>query len=320
MPTVCHQPAARAPWAPRSLATVCGSVVWLLLVVLFTGAAPAWAQQALPALQARVTDLTGTLDAAQRQSLEDKLAGFERERGPQILVLLLPSTQPEDIVAYTQRLGDAWRPGRAGVGDGVLIVVAKDDRRVRIATAKAVEGALPDLLARRVIDEAITPAFRQGDYAGGLNAGVDRVMAILAGEPWPEPAPPAPGAASGDSPWMDLLIFVGFAVPLFSAVFRQMLGKRLGSVVAGAVVGGLAWHWSGAFWIGAVAALLALLWGLFAAIAPRRGLLGRTRQGDGGWHGGWGGGAPGGGFGSGGGGFSSGGGGNFGGGGASGGW
>lgn len=307
----CRPPAARHSWAP---VTAWVAMVLIALTALFIGAAPAWAQQALPALQARVTDLTGTLDAAQRQSLEDKLAQFERERGSQIVVLMLPTTQPEDIVAYTQRLGDAWRPGREGVGDGVLIVVAKDDRRVRIATAKATEGALPDLLARRVIDEAITPAFRQGDYAAGLHAGVDRVMAALAGEEWPVPA-----AAADEGPWMDLLVFVGFAVLLFAAVFRQMLGKRLGSGVAAVLVGGLAWHFTGALWVGAVVALLALLWGLFSALRPARRTLGRGQ--DTPWHtGGWGGGGGNWGSGSGGGGFSSGGGGNFGGGGASGGW
>ena len=111
----------------------------------------------VPPLTAHVIDQTGTLSAADRAALNDKLTRFERERGSQVVVLVLHTTQPEDITAYTQRLGDAWKLGRPGVGDGVLLVVAKDDRRMRIATAKAVEGALPDLLASRIIDQVIAP-------------------------------------------------------------------------------------------------------------------------------------------------------------------
>ena len=144
---------------------LCGLLAWPL-------AGPAQSLQPLPQLSARVIDQTGTLDAGQRRALEDKLAAFERERGSQVVVLLLRTTAPEDIFSYTQRLGDAWKIGRKDVGDGVLLVVAKDDRQLRIATAKAVEGAIPDVIAGRIIEQVITPRFRQGDFAAGLDARI----------------------------------------------------------------------------------------------------------------------------------------------------
>jgi uncharacterized protein len=155
-----------ASWIARSGVAL---LLWALL-----GVAGAQQLAPIPALAARVMDSTGTLDAPSVQALDAKLVAFERERGSQIVVLLIPSTLPEDIDSYTQRVGDAWKIGRKGVGDGLLIVVAKNDRRVRIATAKTLEGAIPDLAARQIIDEAITPAFKRGDFAGGLNAGVFR--------------------------------------------------------------------------------------------------------------------------------------------------
>lgn len=290
----------------RWIAWVCLVLVWLTL--------PAFAQVPVPPLTARVMDQTGTLTAAQRQALDDKLAAFERERGSQVVVLMVPTTQPEDITDFTQRLGDTWKIGRRGVGDGVLLVVAKDDRRMRIATAKAVEGALPDLLARRIIDQAIAPQFRQGDYAAGLNAGADMIMAALRGENLP--LPEQQGSLSDEEGmWVDLLVFLGIAVPLIGAVLRRILGSRLGSVVAGGAVGFIAWNITGLLWIGIAAGLFAVLMSLFIAQLPAVPATGRGSR-----HGGWGGGHGGWGGGSGGGGFSSGGGGNFGGGGASGGW
>ena len=290
----------------RWIAWVCLVLVWLTL--------PAFAQVPVPPLTARVMDQTGTLTAAQRQALDDKLAAFERERGSQVVVLMVPTTQPEDITDFTQRLGDTWKIGRRGVGDGVLLVVAKDDRRMRIATAKAVEGALPDLLARRIIDQAIAPQFRQGDYAAGLNAGADMIVAALRGENLP--LPEQQGSLSDEEGmWVDLLVFLGIAVPLIGAVLRRIMGSRLGSVVAGGAVGFIAWNITGLLWIGIAAGLFAVLMSLFIAQLPAVPATGRGSR-----HGGWGGGHGGWGGGSGGGGFSSGGGGNFGGGGASGGW
>jgi uncharacterized protein len=130
-------------------------------------------------------DSTGTLDAAQRSALEAKLTAFEQSRGAQVVVLIVPTTQPEDIAAYAQRVGDTWKIGRKSIGDGLLLVVAKNDRKVRIETTKALEGAIPDLAARQVIDTAITPRFKQGDYAGGLDAAADQLIALISGENLP---------------------------------------------------------------------------------------------------------------------------------------
>lgn len=281
--------------------------VWALGLVL-----PAVAQVPVPPLTARAMDLTGTLSAADVAGLEEKLARFEREQGTQVVVLVLHTTQPEDITSYTQRLGDTWKIGRSDVGDGVLLVVAKDDRRMRIATTKTLEGALPDLLASRIIDQVIAPFCRVNDYAGGLHAGVDQVLAQLKGENLPLPEPEAPDG------WTDMLVFLGFAAPILSAVFRQMLGKRLGSLVSGVAIGGMAWHLTGVLWLALLVGVLAVVVGLIWQAPQRsawRGRGGRLGSGGHGPHtgGGWGGGAGGGGF-------SSGGGGDFGGGGASGNW
>lgn len=302
-------PALRGIW----LWLLCGLLAWPL-------AGLAQSLQPIPPLSARVIDQTATLTDSQRRALEDKLAAFERERGSQVVVLLVRTTAPEDIADYTQRLGDAWKIGRQAVGDGVLLVVAKDDRTLRIATAKAVEGAIPDLIAHRIIDGAITPRFKQGDFHAGLDAGVDQILARLKGEELPLPA--AQAAAGQGVNWEELLIFIGFAAPVISRVLRGILGRTLGSLAATGIVGGIAWSFTGSIFIALAAALVAGLMGLLMARLPRGGGGGGSGSG-----GGWGGGS-GGGFSSGsssrdsdgGGGFSSGGGGNFGGGGSSGRW
>ena len=224
----------------------------------------------LPALRARVTDQTGTLDAAQVAALESRLAAFETQRGTQIAVVLVPTTQPEDIADYTQRLGDAWKIGRREVGDGVLFVVAKNDRRVRIAPAKALEGAIPDLMARRIIDQAVTPAFRRNDFAGGVQAGVDQIIAKVSGENLP--LPDEAGSSGGDSGFapMELLIFLVFAVPIASGVLRSLFGNKLGTLLTGAGAGGLAWVLTAVVWVSVGAGLLAHAGGAVPPVAARR--------------------------------------------------
>lgn len=277
--------------------------------------APAQDVQAVPPLTAHVMDRTGTLDAAQLQALEAKLAAFEKTRGSQVVILMLASTQPEDIAAYAQRVGDAWKIGRQGIGDGLLLVVAKNDRKVRIETTKALEGAIPDLAARQIIDQAITPRFRQGDFAGGLDAAVDQIMVRIAGEKLPEPHTPGGDAWNDGFEWMDLAVFLFFAVPIGGRVLAGLLGRKLGSILTGGAVGVLAWFFTASLLIAGLAAIVAILFALFASLAPMaRG--GRSS----GWSSGSGSFGGGGFGGGGGGGFSSGGGGDFGGGGASGDW
>ena len=289
---------------------------WLLAALL-----PAWAQDVLPvpALTARVIDQTGTLDASQRAALEAKLAAFEQASGPQIVVLMVPTTQPEDIASYAQRIADSWKIGRREVGDGLLIVVAKNDRRVRIEVAKALEGAVPDLAARQIIDRAISPAFRAGDFAGGLGAGIDALMARVKGEGLPAPQVQAPSGPQ-DGSWQELLMFFFVAVPVIGGILSKLLGRRLGALLTAGGAGAAAWVVSASVLIAGAAALLTLLVvGVIGIGALQQG-LGRSpgRRGPVVWGGG-GGFGHGGGFG-GGGGFGSGGGGDFGGGGASGDW
>ncbi len=292
-----------------------------LLLALATPALQAQAVLAVPALSARVIDQTGTLDAAALGALEAKLAAFEAQAGPQIVVLLVPTTAPEDIASYAQRLGDAWKIGRRDVGDGLLVVVAKNDRKVWIAPAKALEGAVPDLAARQIIQNQITPAFKRSDFAGGLDAGVDALMARIRGEALPAPAAAARQARSQSLGlnWEALAMFFFVGVPVVGGLLTAVMGRKLGSVVTAAGTGTAAGWLGGSLLIGGIAGVVALvmvgLLGIGAAgrRGGRGGLLGVPPVifgGGGSGRGGWGGG----------GGFSSGGGGNFGGGGAGGSW
>lgn len=277
----------------------------------------AQAQLAVPPLTGHVIDSTGTLSAAQAQQLEAKLSAFEQSRGTQLVLLLVPTTQPEDIASYGNRVANSWKIGRKDIGDGLLLIVAKDDRQVRIEVAKTLEGAIPDLAAKRVIEQAITPRFKQGDFAGGLDAGADQLMALVTGEALPAPVAAVRGGQAGFQ-WTDLAIFMFFAVPVLGAVARSILGNKIGSLATGGLVGGIAWFATSSLVLAVLATMAAFLFALFSGVMPGGG-RGSGRQG--GWGGGSGGGFGGGGFGGGGGGgFSSGGGGDFGGGGASGRW
>jgi uncharacterized protein len=154
---------------------------WCMGLVLGTTALLALAQSPLevPTLSARVMDHTATLTEAQRLALDNKLAALEAAAGAQLVVLIVPTTAPEDIASYANRVGNAWKIGRKDVGDGLLLVVAKNDRKLRIEVAKTLEGAVPDVAAKHVIDELITPRFKQGDFAGGLDAGAERLMQLV---------------------------------------------------------------------------------------------------------------------------------------------
>jgi uncharacterized protein len=280
-----------------------GAGLTLLLAALLVRA-----DVAVPPLTARVTDLTGTLSGEAVNRIETKLANFEAKKGSQIAVLIVPSTAPEDIEQFGIRVEDAWKLGRKGVDDGAYLIVAKNDRRVRIEVGYGLEGALPDAIASRIIAETITPHFKLGDYDGGVEAGVDQMIAVVNGEPLPEP----------DRKWEHrsglghLLPLLLVAVFVASGVLRAMFGRLFGSVATGGLAGGIAWLLSHFLPIGLGAGVVAFLFAMLAGSTARGWSAGR------GWGGGFGGGL-GGGFGGGGGGFSGGGGGG-GGGGASGGW
>jgi uncharacterized protein len=280
------------------------------LLLLF-GFAHASAEVAVPPLASRVTDLTGTLSGGAVARIEAKLADLEAKKGSQVAVLIVPTTQPEEIEQYGIRVEDTWKLGRKGVDDGVYLIVAKNDRRVRIEVSYGLEGALPDAVANRIITETITPHFKLGDYDGGVEAGVNQIISVINGEPLPAP----------DRKWerhgglgnlLPVLLIVVFVV---SGVLRAMFGRLFGSLATGGLAGGIVWLLSHLIPIGVGAGLLAFLFAMLTG-GSRSGWT--SGGGFGGGLGGFGGGFGGGGFG-GGGGFSGGGGGG-GGGGASGSW
>lgn len=205
---------------------------------------------AIPVLTARVTDLTGTLGADQKAGLEQKLAAFEARKGAQVVVLLLPSTQPETIEQFGIRLFDAWKVGRKGVDDGAMLIVAKDDRRLRIEVGYGLEGALNDATAKRIIAETITPRFKAGDLPGGVEAGVDAILKVVDGEALPAPATKASRASGladgggtmslGDIP-EGVFFAVLIAAVIGGSLLRRLFGNLLGSAVVGGLTGGLGW-------------------------------------------------------------------------------
>lgn len=285
--------------------------LWLCLLcfAMLPRIGVAQALQAIPALETRVTDLTGSLTGTERDTLEQRLAAFEQTKGSQIALLIVPTTQPEAIEQYSIRVVDAWQLGRDDIDDGVLLLVAKNDRKLRIEVGRGLEGVIPDAIAKRIIAERISPAFREGRFADGLSDGVDAILARIQGEPLP---PPSRASVSVDGV-LDLLVQTVFVAFIAAPILRSIFGRLVGAGV-GAVGGGLWWFLStSVLTLGGVGALIAAL----AVI-----LLGSGRGGGpwttGSGHGG-GFGSRGGGWSSGGGGFS-GGGGGFSGGGASGGW
>jgi len=280
-----------------------------LLAVALCWAAVAGAQAPVPPQGARVTDLTGTLTDEQKSSLEQILRSFEERKGSQVAVLLVPSTAPESIEQYALRVAEQWKPGRKNVDDGAILVVAKDDRTLRIEVGYGLEGALTDAACKRIISEIIVPRFRRGDFHGGVAAGVDRILRVIDGEPLPAPAARRPGGARGIGAILPVMMILALVV---GGVLHTVLGRFPGALVTGGAVSVVAWMLAGAISIALVAGVIAFLFTLLGGGMGGRGL------GRGGFGGGFGGGGFGGG-GFGGGGFS-GGGGGFGGGGASGRW
>ena len=280
-----------------------------VVFALTLGCIGAAADTPIPPLRARVTDLTGTLDASQLQSLESRLAAFEQKKGSQIAVLMLPSTKPEAIEQYSIRVAEAWKIGRKGTDDGLILVIAKDDHRLRIEVGRGLEGAIPDVVAKRVIREVIAPHFLNADFYGGIVDGSDALMKLIEGEPLPAPADHKPqgGSATGDLEGMVVPFLV--ASVFLGAVLARIFGRFFGATLTGGIVGLAAWVIAGAFLAALVAAVIAFI----IVVMLGQGGLPRGNWSSGGWSGGgWSGGGGGGGF--------SGGGGDFGGGGASGDW
>jgi uncharacterized protein len=273
---------------------------------LLSGAGLAGAEdlQPIPQLTAPVTDLSGTLSADQRGQLIAKLAAFEAQKGAQIAVLLVPTVKPEAIEQYSIRVAEAWKLGRKGVDDGVLLLIAKQDKKLRIEVGYGLEGALNDATAKRIISETITPRFKQGDFYGGIDAGLDVIIKVVGGEALPPPKAKSGGgsttASNGDN--FETLLIAGFIlVFVVGGILRAIFGRFLAAGIIGGVAGVIASILLSSM---IVAVLIGVAVFIFSLIFGRGG---------GGWSSGggsWGGGS--GGF--------SGGGGSFGGGGASGDW
>jgi len=286
-----------------------------LLALLLCWACSALALVAVPALSGRVVDQTGTLAAGDIASLTQTLKDLETRKGSQVAVLIVPTTDGEAIEQFSLRVAEAWKIGRKKIDDGALLVIAKNDRRLRIEVGYGLEGALTDVTTKRIIDEDITPKFKAGDFAGGVSAGVNRMIRVVEGEKLPEPEPPhwqSPGLFNTIDPFNPFVLAFVFIV---GSALRAALGRLVGSAATGGFVGILAWLFVGSLGVAAVVGVLAFLIFAFIDLMPSGGSRG-TR---GGWSGGsssdWGSSSSGsssGGF--------SGGGGSFGGGGASGSW
>ena len=232
----------------------------LLLLSLASGVAQAELLP-VPALKTRVTDLTQTLSQSEQTQLEQKLAAFEQEKGSQIAVLIVPSTQPEDIAQYSIRVTDAWKLGRKGVGDGVLVLIAKNDHKMRIEVGRGLEGAIPDLYAKRIITEEMSPRFKQGDFFGGIIAATDKVTGLINGEQLAPPKKQQDGLHLGGQNTLSTFLFTTIFLTMFlSGVF----GRFYGAAATGGISGLLTWLIAGAS--------MGFFWGIgafvFALIIP----------------------------------------------------
>ena len=275
-----------------------------LLAIALCWAVIAGAQVPVPPLGGRVTDRTATLTDEQKSALEQTLRSFEARKGSQVAVLIVPSTAPETIEQYALRVAERWKPGRKNVDDGALLVVAKDDRTLRIEVGYGLEGALTDAACKRIISEIIVPRFRQEDFYGGIADGVDRILRVIDGEPLPKPEERRSGGTRGIGSFLPVMMILALVV---GGVLHTVLGRFPGALVTGGAVSVVTWMLVGAISVALIAGVIAFLFTLMGGGMGGRG-LGR---------GGFGGGFGGGGFSGGGGGF---GGGGFGGGGASGRW
>ncbi len=298
----------RSGWRAR-LAGALGALA------LLAGAGMARAEVPVPAV-ARVADLTGTLSPTQRSALEDKLKAFEARKGSQIVVLMLPTTDGEDIAQFGIRVGEAWKIGRKSVDgkqvdDGLILLIAKDDHRMRIEVGTGLEGAVTDLAANRIIEEYLRPAFRAGDFYGGIDRAVDRLIGLVDGESLPAPHQAWQRQSRGVQGALPLLLVIAL---IGGPILRAMLGRPVGAAATGGIAGFLAFMVLGTMGLAVAAGVVAFVVALIGGLGG-----GGWSSGRGGFGGGLGGGFGGGSFGGGGGGFS-GGGGGFSGGGASGSW
>lgn len=254
-------------------------------IAFVLGALLAWpvhAEIPVPPLKARVTDLTGALSAQQKAALEHTLAAFEARKGSQIAVLLVPTTQPEPIEQYSIRVAEQWKLGRKGIDDGVLFTIARNDRKMRIEVGRGLEGAIPDAIAKRIGSDIVAPYFRQGDFHGGITAGVGRIIQTIEGEPLPPPEPGAQRKPGTDFEDIEFLLIAGFILVFgVGTMLRAVFGRIAGSGIIGAVAGAIAWMIGGVLFAGIIVGVIAFILSLFG------GVTGRGRHAGGGSGGGW---------------------------------
>jgi uncharacterized protein len=280
---------------PRAALLAGFALLWILGLGAVAGAQDL---QPIPKLAARVTDLTGTLTADQQNTLEQQLAAFEAAKGSQIAVLIVPTTEPEDIAQYSIRVFDQWKLGRKNIDDGVLLLVAKNDRRVRIEPARGLEGVLTDSMCNRIITETIRPAFKEGNYYGGIEQGLDQVMKLIQGESLPPPEPAWQGNHHGSGSAFPQLLF---AVLFGSVILRRLFGRTVGAALTGVGAGALVYLGGYALLFAGLAGVAGFVFTLLMGLAG--GGSGWSSRGGGfggGLGGGLGGGFGGGGFGGGG--------------------
>jgi uncharacterized protein len=235
-----------------------------ILALLLCWACAAFADVAVPPLSGRVVDQTGTLSSSDVASLTQTIRNFELRKGSQVAVLIVPTTAPETIEQYSLRVAEAWKIGRKKIDDGALLVVAKDDRKLRIEVGYGLEGALTDVTSKRIIDEIVTPRFRSGDFAGGISAGIDRIIRVIDGEKLPAPEPrqrQSSGVLSHIDPFNPFVIFGVFVV---GTVLRTTLGRLMGSITTGGIVGVLAWLIAGSLAASIIAAMIGFVITMFA--------------------------------------------------------
>lgn len=265
------------------------------LAFMFCWSFIAGAQIPVPPLTGRVTDQTATLTAEQKAALEQTLQAFEARKGSQLAILIVPTTAPETIEQYALRVAEQWKLGRKKVDDGAVLVVAKNDRGLRIEVGYGLEGALNDATSKRIISEIITPRFKQGDFYGGISAGADQIIRVIDGEPLPEPK----GKPAGDTADIQQYAPVIFILVLvIGGVLRSLLGRFPGALATGGAVAVVAWLFAGAVSIALGAGVIALLFTLLSGgmggmgghgIGGHRGGYGRGGSGRGGFSGGGGG-------------------------------
>ncbi|WP_260432065.1 TPM domain-containing protein [Burkholderia stagnalis] len=235
--------------------------IGIVIAFFVLGGACARADVKVPSLQERITDETGTLTGEQKATLEENLKGFESQKGTQISVLIVPTTEPESIEQYSMRVVEQWKLGRKNVDDGVLLIVAKNDHALRIEVGYGLEGVLTDATSNRIINDVIVPRFKAGDFYGGISAGTDGIMRVVNGEPLP--LPPKQHQTSDGAGRLLPILFL--ATVMAGGFLRAIFGRLPGALVTGGIIGALAWMLSGALFVAVAAGAMALLFTLLGS-------------------------------------------------------